>query len=178
MRIVFTGSHGTGKTTLVNELKKFDLFKDYYVNKSFNRLLSAELKHYKKAPEMNIINQSTILGFKSWEVLQYKNYIGDRAVIDTFGYINSNIDKNISEDEIKLLHKTFSPTINYYDYIFYIPVEFYIEDDNFRPTDRGYQKKVDEEIFKYLKKNKIKHYEITGCVKERIDKIMDIINGY
>jgi nicotinamide riboside kinase len=60
---------------------------------------------------------------------------------------------------------------NPYDLVFYIPIEFPLEKDGVRFEDDEYQKIIDLQIIKYLKRYKIPYITLTGTLEERLKQI-------
>ena len=59
-----------------------------------------------------------------------------------------------------------------YDYVFYLPIEFTIEDDGIRSTNIEFQKKVDERYLELIRDWSIDHTILTGSVEDRLSQAM------
>lgn len=62
-----------------------------------------------------------------------------------------------------------------YDFVFYLPIEFPIEDDGIRSTDPEFQRKIDERYKNVLNEWDIKHEVISGSIEDRLQKILEKI---
>ena len=98
-----------------------------------------------------------------------QDFISDRTVIDVLAYANTMCRPSMTArlKEMVELHLEKNP----YDLVFYIPIEFPLEKDGIRFEDEQYQKMIDLQILKYLKRYKIPYITLTGTVEERLQKI-------
>lgn len=173
MRICFTGSQGTGKSTILEAILKLPQFQNYYRGKNIQRLLNQNC-NFPINKDTTVYSQSAISGHISGEVLWHENYINDRSLIDTFAY--SRLSPNIPYPEKQLIEDMYKDILFKYDYIFYIPIEFEIEGDNgIRSTDKLYQQKIDLEIQQIIKDYDITVHTLNGSVENRLNQIMEII---
>lgn len=177
MRIFFTGSQGTGKSTLVNLLE----IKDH---KKFDSISSLFMK------------DSTIqtkYGSKEWFDFQRKIslkcldiYVNERDFICSRSYFDSIAYPQRAGDR-KLVSMT-----RYYEdllfdkdtYYFYLPIEFEIskEGNELRSTDREYQRQIDSIIEREFQNLSLKYggvcdnfYTLTGSIEERLSKVYEIL---
>jgi len=167
LKIALTGSHGTGKSTLVhNHFFKW-FFQDHLIIDSIvrNKKLSWIDSTLMTKKEQHNINASCFkLHYKT------KDFISARSIFDHWAYSRITLDRDFD----KWYFSVYKQLIHY-DYLFYIPIEIELKNDNFRPLDREYQLKIDKEI-KYLLNNyNIKYHTITGTIQQRIDKIETIL---
>ena len=125
MKIGLCGTMSVGKTTLVNELKKLEQFKDYE--------FATERSKYLMDLGIPLNTDSTLKGqtiFLAERVaeLMKENVIMDRTVLDVMAFTAcSNTidfkDKEYFEDYARVF-------VGDYDYIFYISPEGTIMEDN------------------------------------------------
>lgn len=163
MKIWITWSHWVWKTTLLNELKK-EYLNFWYIEENAREVI----KQLWRPQEMNkkdrgvfqyIIMMSQIIKEK-----EQLNFISDRTVFDILAY-----SKNLYlYDKIK---NKFLENKNNYDIVFYIPIEFKLENDWIRFEEKEYQKQVDRKILKLLKKYNIRYITITWNIDERLEQI-------
>lgn len=172
MRICFTGSQGTGKSTLLENIIERNEFKNYYRGKNIQRLLNQNCQ-FPINKDTNVYSQSAISGHISGEVLLYSNYINDRSLIDTFAY--SRLSPNIPYDQKQLIENMYKDVLQKYDYIFYIPIEFDVEPDGIRSIDKLYQQKIDLEIQQVIQDYNLKVISLTGTINDRLSKFLDTI---
>ena len=166
-RIVLTGAQGTGKTTLMNELTKDG---------------TRAISHIRKTAAENGIDISTAttegqkLYFKTLkkELSSKKNYVSDRGLSCVAAYtfdkaIIGEIDKKVADKQYMDLVKfhTENPDV----LLVYVPVEFAVEDDGERSTDKEFQSNIDFLIKNILETSGVKYITVTGSVEDRLAQI-------
>jgi predicted ATPase len=163
MKILITGAMGVGKTTLANmvgEARKIDVLPEVardMIKEGFN--LDEGIT---EGAEREMLNRQILLELDD-------DFIADRGIIDILAYCMI-----IFEDNSELLnHVNKWLSKAQYDVIFYLPVEFPIEDDGIRSTNIDFQKKIDDTIKFILKSSPFKWYEIRGTKEERLNKVLD-----
>jgi nicotinamide riboside kinase len=162
MKIAFCGSHGTGKSTLMNELAKLSVFHNYTFIDSISRNLP---KGWKDKRSQAYVNNRYL-----YKHLFYRNFVSARSFYDAWAYSLENVGLTFHFCRFNMgIH------LIKYDFLFYIPIEFNIIDDNYRPIDTEYQKKIDTNLLKLLTYANIPFYTITGSVEQRLTQIRDII---
>lgn len=171
MKVAFAGTHGTGKTTLVNELKNIPQLKKYKFFSNFSRKISKE--------GYNLNNRCDLEGqlkFVDQRLVELKNnnFVSDRSSYDVLAYTLASENMTKKQKElIEMYHKTI---YQYYDVIFYLPIEFAMEKDGVRLENEKYRKKIDKIIKKLLKKyppNKI--IMIDGDLQKRLNKVKGVL---
>jgi len=174
MKIGLCGTMSVGKTTLVNELKKLEQFKDYE--------FATERSKYLMDLGIPLNTDSTLKGqtiFLAERVaeLMKENVIMDRTILDVIAFTNlaDSIDfkdKEYFEDYARVF-------VGEYDYIFYIdPIGTTMEDNGIRETDLKYRESIDAAVIKAM--NTFGHrcknvHIIKGTTGERIEQILDLI---
>lgn len=171
MRIVFTGAHSTGKTTLLKELN--------LVQKGFTEMPNLR-RHLKDIIKLSI-NSDVSYGMQYanaiWHLYNIsvnENVISDRSIIDVIAYTQAST--SISSKQKREFTKEFLQHINLEDVIFYTPIEFDIVQDGARSTDNKYRELIDRNIKTILLKNKIKYCVLKGTVQERLKTIEEYIS--
>ena len=174
MKIGLCGTMSVGKTTLVNELKKLEQFKDYE--------FATERSKYLMDLGIPLNTDSTLKGqtiFLAERVaeLMKENVIMDRTILDVIAFTNlaDSIDfkdKEYFEDYARVF-------VGEYDYIFYIdPIGTTMEDNGIRETDLKYRESIDAAVIKAM--NTYGHrcknvHVIKGTTSERIEQILDLV---
>jgi nicotinamide riboside kinase len=169
MKIGLCGTISVGKTTLVNELKKLDQFKDYET--------ATERSKYLRDQGISLNTDSTLKGQfvfaaeRSIELMK-PNIITDRTIYDVCAFTLSA--KSIAWTEKRYFTELLMTLRDDYDAIIYVsPVGVEIEDNGVRTIDAEYRTKIDttisEMLISFPPKKLIK---ISGSTEERINTII------
>ncbi len=167
------GAHGTGKTTILKDLENA-LILEHDISPIFNT--SNARKLFELGVKINdsgddfvqyVVQASHVSRFAE------KNWFADRCVIDGFAYMEAAWRKKLIStkcwDVVYTLMDAFIPL---YTQIFYVPIEFKMEDDGIRKVDTEYQEEIDTYI-KHVIKNCNNVTIITGSREERRAKILE-----
>lgn len=176
MKICITGTHGTGKTTLLNYLKN-----DNSLNNLFDFTEEITRTMSKKGIKINEDGDDAsqiALALAHWDIYQnHKNLIMDRCLLDVLCYT-----KYLYEH-----HKCNRYTLNFvkilfsqvhYDVIFYIEPEFELENDGVRSTDRSFRDEVQRYFNYYIKELNINVVYLKGTVEERLNIISNELKNH
>lgn len=177
MKIGICGTHSTGKTTLVEALRTEEYFKDYFFDINVTRWvreagLPINENTSDASQEINLVKRIAHLN-------SFDNMICDRTIIDVLAY--STAGKHISKRSLEYQRKLLDLNAHKYDYIFYLPMDIAVVDDGVRAIDPEYRKQIDNLIIDslhYLDNiRELNVYMVKGSVRERIQKILDIVKG-
>jgi len=169
--IALIGAHSTGKTTLLQELRKHR--KDIYISDGWGRpIISAGKRiglNQKECQE--IINE--VSTFKWHEDCEMSNYACTRTVIDEYAYSKAFGHDEFIVDRLKVFEKGNFHNNTY----FYLPIEFPLVEDGFRYAGAELQKQIDD-----ILKNFIEYYELnvtvlSGSVQERLETMLKVLNS-
>jgi nicotinamide riboside kinase len=174
IKIGLAGTHSTGKTTLIRELKK-----------EMPRLnLVSEAARDCPFP----INEKTNFKSQEWifrtqvereiKVPLDDITISDRTVYDQLAYIRYAYENgNITFDEYMVLEKYVTNWGHTYDYIVYIPIEFDAEDDGVRSVNEFYRIAIDKHVTDILDEHvdPLIRCAVGGTPQERAAKVKEII---
>jgi len=172
MKIACVGSHGTGKTAIVENIN---------LSSNYKKLIKQARKNIinDKPPHLMSILERKEFQSKYWQLQLkneslYPNFISDRSLFDILAY---NLDVESDKAIIPLIPKL----INRYDLLMYFPIEFDISFDSFdkiRNVNKEYQIEIDNRIVNFLNifknlpnTNNTKIITISGSIKERADQI-------
>jgi predicted ATPase len=178
MKYALTGSHGVGKTTIINELC------DYLESSDISPIInSSNARKIKQSGRT--INDSgddivqMIVECSHVSKFCEDNWFADRSVLDGYAYTKYlHTSGKVSDEVMNVVHKLMSTFVKLYDVIFYIPVEFDMIKDGVRKEDGQFQKDIDKIIFNTMYDNNVNFHTITGSIEERVEKIKSIIHPH
>lgn len=168
MRIAFTGTHFSGKTTLSQALQKelpnYEFFEEpYWILSELGRTFShpPTLEDFEEQLECstNLLREAP------------SNALFDRCPIDFLGYALAIADEDFEKWEAKI-----AQVLNFLDLIVFVPIE--TPDRILLPfsEDKELRFLVDEKLRELLMENSreivnTKVIEVTGTVQERLKRI-------
>jgi len=178
MKYALTGSHGVGKTTIINEL--YDYLEESKIKPIINSSNARKI-----ALSGRTINDSgddivqMIVECSHVSKFCEDDWFADRSVLDGYAYTKYLHDKGkVSDEVMNVVGKLMSTFVKLYDNIFYIPVEFNMVKDGVRKEDDQFQKDIDKIIFNTMYDNNVHFHTITGSIIERVEKIKGIIHPH
>ena len=167
---ILIGSHGVGKTTLLQAVS--EKYPEYYVTDGFSRPV------YKIAKQLDFSEQEKQVVINELSTWAYQNYLTHKNVISTRSIIDCIIYTQILNPNIKVqeMIDLFQETKNQVEKFFYIPIEFsYVYDPE--RLNEDLQKKIDtlfrEYIVNYIPKDKL--VILKGTIEERLDNISNYL---
>jgi len=176
MKIGLCGTMSVGKTTLVNNLKQLDQFKDYNFATERSKYLSD--LGIPLNTDSTLKGQTVFLAERVAELIK-ENIITDRTVIDVIAF--TNLSKSIDFKDKEYFEDYACLFVGEYDYIFYIsPEGTVMEDNGVRETDLEYRNNINESITKTLNKfgHRCKNVHILkGSTDDRIEQMLGIIQA-
>ena len=175
MKYVLTGSHGTGKTTIVNSI--YDWLEEKNIKPIINSSSARKIKQSGRLINDDgddmvqmIVNSSHIVNFRE------DNWFADRCIIDSFSYAvyQYKIGK-VSKEVYEISHYMVKQFAWLYDKIFYVPIEFQLTKDEERKDELNFQREIDTIISNTISDLKLSVVCITGSVEERVELIKNHI---
>lgn len=166
MMIYMIGSHGTGKSSVLQQIRKYT---GKFASDGMSRPLIRAGLDLKMDPLafQYLLDDLTIQHQKSF--LDFKNDVFfTRNVIDCIAY--AHVNKLKGYDEKKCVD--FLNQIKQQSIFFYFSIEFPLEADSERSDDVEYQKAVDKEIIRLIEKYDILVRPVTGTVIQRAEHIL------
>lgn len=146
MKIGFIGAGGTGKTTVINELKDlgYPLFPSV-ARSVFKARGITEADQWKMSPLELWDLQKTIFQARiNVESQMGDDYIADRTLLDNYCYCLNWCDQALKDEDIEWIEEHVIESLKTYDLLFYFPVEeFYQQNDGFRIESKAYAYKTD-----------------------------------
>lgn len=179
MRIALTGTHSTGKTTLVNKLAMMKEFEGYHASYSNTRALKEKgFPINSKEDENYDLTQELVLTFHMKDILRPR-ILMDRCLVDGLAYTQFlNSKGKVSNLTLELFGQLTSLSVRNYDFIFYCPIRGQIEKDGVREEDESFRLAVDLIIKNHLVPNLPNIYTLpSDNQEENIKFILETING-
>jgi hypothetical protein len=177
MRIAVSGTHFSGKSTLIEDLS--DLLPRYVTVDEPYRLLEEDGYEFSAIPSLeDFENQLT----RSLEALEEENHgdvLFDRCPLDLLGYILTLSDAGSFDLDDWL--PEIEEALESLDLIVFLPVE--AEDRIALPAteDDDFRMQVDEKLKEIIRDNPydfdVEILEVTGTRKERVARVMDRVKG-
>lgn len=160
---VLVGAHGTGKTTLLQELR--GISSRYYITDGFSRPIKevANGRDINDQLEQELINELTLWG---WNNYLGQNVVSGRSLIDTIVYSEFFYPLATFNRYRKEFQKS-KKNVNY----FYIPIEFELQKDGVRFEDSNEQVEIDRLLKLFLVKEELNFITLRGSVQERVRKL-------
>lgn len=180
--ITLTGTHGTGKTTLLQALSTFlnrheiphliapevprvvcEMADDpAFLHRGRNSLEKQMMLMIAQAvSEAKLAKETPLL-------------ICDRMMVDHWAYTKTLFREALINAELDdILQRTVSAHCSTYDKVFYLPIEFTLVEDGTREGDVAFQQEIDGEIQKQLDFHHVEFTTLTGTVEERLQQVID-----
>lgn len=176
--IALCGAHGTGKTTLLQEMvSKYEITPLTKTIRTF--WADRGISDFEKLPPevRNVFQKHLLLNQIEREDGQWhEGFITDRSVLDYMGYTvissdMSGVDKRVFEQLVK-------ERLKQYDAFIYFPVEFPAEPEYLRAHPE-LQQKVADVLESYLEKwlSKDQYCIVSGSVEERMAQVEEYLFG-
>lgn len=183
MRIAFTGTASTGKTTLINEVLKYDEFK--MLNLEFvptDARLILDSMGFKSMDKMSV-EQTSIFQKKYFYKkidLEHnrKSFITDRSFIDIASYWLIRDCNNDFSKASQLIEVARNKSFNY-DIHFYFPYGIIpFEDDGYRSRNEHQREQIGKQIIKFCIDWKINYITLdTPDLQKRVKVVLNTINS-
>lgn len=184
MIVAFTGSHSTGKSTIVNDLKGCDWLKAKYVDSVTRSTISTAERRIDRVTNLDQAQQAIADSIckRMKEIVEESKdnpdtvYVLDRCVFDFLAYSKSFRDNDlITEETFYNIQEQCRNLWKNIDIFFYLAIEFDIVDDGERSVDNLLRHKVDEYILDQLLWNRVRAAKITGTKAERLATVASTI---
>jgi nicotinamide riboside kinase len=176
MRIGITGAQSVGKTTLLNALRSEKWFKDFIICDEVTRRVKSYGLPINEDGTDN--TQHLIMNEHIVNVFMHDNMLTDRTALDGLVYSTYLYKNNkISSNTLKYVKDVFKKVWNSYDYVFYIEPEFEIVDDGVRSIDKQFRDEIAELFEITIDKEKLSIHRVKGSVRDRVNTIIDFLEG-
>lgn len=167
------GADGTGKTTLVSELKKHYAPEHLrYISEVSRNVIEQGYPLGKNAhPESYVVLMRDQIRETLSLVNNHANFISDRTLLDQLCYsqVNKTLPRPMVNDTlISLMEQVWLLERDYYKRYLYFPIEFDIVADGVREVDVAYQRKIGREFERLINVNEIPFDRLSGPLEERV----------
>lgn len=178
-RIGICGTHGTGKTTLLNALRSEPIFKDHVVCNEVTRAVKELGLDINLAG--NDVTQRMIIQQHLVNIYLNEKMLTDRTAVDCLVYTRYLERKyKIKPDTVYYVEKLASAMLHEYDLLIHLKPEFPLEGDGVRSLDQTFQKDIDSlftdvlsEITKgYIRSKPFTVITVTGSVANRVNQVL------
>lgn len=173
-KVLVTGPHGSGKSTLVTELGK--LFPSLLlIPEPVRKLNSCGFLVNENGTETT---QILIQSFYLKTILTQKNFIADRGLVD--GYVYADYLFSIGQVSKQFRDFTYYTMMEYaklYNHILYVPSEFPLVDDSMRSLDLEFHSQICQRFENTLPKLGLSYYTIRGSLDFRLKRVQAILTN-
>jgi len=175
MRISISGSHSTGKSTLIRALKEIPSIAERFVIK--DEVLRDIKKLGININEYGTDETQRLVMSKFLEYSTIPNTILDRCALDGLVYTTYLYEKKqVKKSTLKIAEAIFENVR--YDMYFYIAPEFDIVPDGVRSENFEFRDRVADLFEEYIDAYKLNPIRLTGNVKQRTDQFIETLEGY
>lgn len=174
MLISFTGAQSTGKTTLLNELKKDSALSSCFT--FIDEITRSIQREGFKINEEGDDNTQIAIMKSHLQNSKNQNAIMDRCALDGLVYTYYLFKKKkVSYNTVIEAEKIFKECISKYDIIFYIKPEFRIVKDGVRSVNRRFRRDIVKMFDYVIKYYGVKVIVLKGKVEERLNSIYRVL---
>ncbi|MGI0059719.1 MAG: ATP/GTP-binding protein [Nitrosotalea sp.] len=167
MKVAFSGTQSSGKTTLVNILHQDSQFKDFKLFSEITRKIHA--RGFKINQDGDNRTQVEIMKEHQRRIKTIGNAIYDRSSLDGLVYTDYLYRQGkVTLSTLKFAFDIFSETIEEYTYIFYTGAEIPLKKDGVRSPDMAFRKDISRIFDSYIMLFKIPVLPLKGSVEERL----------
>lgn len=175
--IGISGTHGVGKTTLINTVNDKNILQNYHFSSGNTRWIQS--LGFKINEDGDDTTQKFIAMKMLYDISIHDNLVTDRTTIDCYVYTKYLYDKGkITLKTIEEMKILLNRTINRYDYIFYIRPEFEMEDDGIRSINQEFKDSIHHIFEKTLDEYSIPFILLTGSKEKRLNTFVSTISNY
>lgn len=175
LRIVVTGTHCTGKTSLCHGIQQTLLKRGYKPH------IIDEVARRIAAQGLPLGRQCTLESYFAFVTQHVDSLLStappiliyDRFIVDFLAYVRANSNAPSGFDDMMVaLSRLFLREV---DCVLYLPIEIPLVPDGVRDRDPDYQAAVDRELRQLLHELGIRHVVVTGDLAGRVQRALQVI---
>ena len=185
MKIAFTGTHVTGKTTLLKDFENYILQKNVtysfgYISGIARSIIKRGFPLNKDGNVYSYINYINDQLEAEKIIDNYDIFISDRTLLSPLAYATANQSLPrpfIPDYLIKMIENVWLMEKERYDLYVYFPIEFPMgSPDDIHPFDEEYRLLIDRTIVAFLNEFDVNYITITGNRSNRLQRLLDILD--
>jgi len=177
MKIAISGAQSTGKTTLLNSIKK-DFRRNGMLPKyTFFDELTRKIHQegIKINEDGDDLTQLLTLNVHVNNIV-YNNFVSDRSIIDAVCYTHYLYSEDkVSEWVMNYATNVMKKIVFLYDRIYYLPNELAIKDDGVRSSNKTFRDDIVELFEYYIEEYNLPVIKLTGTVAERTNQFYNTL---
>ncbi len=183
MKIAISGSHGTGKSTLLQLLEAKGSLGELSVLQEVPRALCSRVKDpaFFHRRHNNLTRQLLLIAAQVAEeamMVTAPTVVVDRTVVDHWAYTLSLLsESDVAAPEASEVQRLVREWAGTYDHIFYLPIEFDLAVDDVREEDLEFQREIDELLRAEYRRLSIPVTELRGSVDQRAAQLVETVRG-
>lgn len=175
-RIAVTGTHCTGKTTLITALAA--QFQDGF---SFTPEVARDLLA-RGVPMNDGVTVDAYLQYVTEQLFRHRTtngtlVISDRTLLDLLAYILASGTPSVPSEYISMLRELVLLEARLFSIYIYLPIEFGLVADDVRPHDEQFRLSVDCTIRQLLAEFGLPYVVVTGDLSERLRAVTRLLEG-
>ena len=176
IRIGITGTHSSGKTTLLEDLQATGALDGYYISTGVTRALQAKGVNINESG--NDVGQLAIMTARL-DDLEHDDVLADRTLIDVLAYSEWLLEEDkLETSTFKILCEIVENNVNRYDLIIHIEPEIALADDGVRSTDESYRTRIAQIIrglvhdIQSIEEQRLNIIRVSGSREERVAQVL------
>lgn len=178
MRISISGTHGTGKTSLLRACER-----RLAHTPGLDAAFIGEVARKVLAMGLPLNREATLESYFNYVHLQLEAerrataevVLSDRSLVDSLAYLEASRLPEISEAFVAMFREIVRAEMRFFDVFCLVPIEFGLDVDLVRPADSGYQEEVEESMRRVLRRYHANVVELRGTTEERARQVMGLL---
>lgn len=176
MKIVFTGTGSTGKSTLLKRLQADPKFNDGTINFVDSITEEAKDKGYLINEEGTEETQIAIANIHKRILDENENFVASRCILDCYCYTWYLYSKGrVTLPCVFEVRQMLEDLFSRYDVVFYLEPEFKSVANNIRSTDTKFIQDVADVFKRTIPEKHLEVVPLRGTVDERMEKIYKVL---